>query len=113
LYNATRLIELTEFARTRGLTIHWQSLYQPKYLDPARLGPEILDLARNQISRLLEMNICLANETEFFEKVISELTVKDNLTSQFQQHIYDIEIQYHNDQIGQFKKLWPEIYNVL
>jgi MoaA/NifB/PqqE/SkfB family radical SAM enzyme len=113
MYNATRLIELTEFARTRGLTVHWQSLYQPKYLDPAQLGPEILNLANNQISRLLEMNICLANERDFFEKVISELTVKDNLTKQFKQHIYDIEIQYHKDQIGQFEKLWPEISNLI
>jgi len=113
MYNATRLIELTKFARTRGLTVHWQSLYQPKYLDPAQLGPEILNLANNQISRLLEMNICLANERDFFEKVISELTVKDNLTKQFKQHIYDIEIQYHKDQIGQFEKLWPEISNLI
>jgi MoaA/NifB/PqqE/SkfB family radical SAM enzyme len=113
VYNATRLIELTEFARTQGLTIHWQSLYQPEYLDPAQLGPEILDLAHNQISKLLEMDLCLASEKEFFETVISKLTVKDNLTKQFQQHIYDIEFQYHTNQIGQFKKLWPEVYNLI
>ena len=113
VYNATRLIELTEFARTRGLTIHWQSLYQPDYLDPTQLGPEILNLAYNQISKLLETNLCVANEKEFFETVISNLTVKDNLTKQFQQHIYDIEFQYHKNQLGQFKKLWPEVYNLI
>jgi MoaA/NifB/PqqE/SkfB family radical SAM enzyme len=109
VYNATRLTELTQFARERDLTIHWQSLYQPEWLDPARLGPSILQQALNEISKLLSMNICQDNERIFLQKVQSGLTAKDNLTTQFQQHIYDIETQYHTDQLGKFAILWPEL----
>ena len=50
IYNATRLQELTQFARDRGLTIHWQSLYQPECLDPLKLGIKIHALAQQEIS---------------------------------------------------------------
>jgi MoaA/NifB/PqqE/SkfB family radical SAM enzyme len=113
VYNATCLIELTEFARTRGLTIHWQSLYQPECLDPARLGPKVLSLAQDEISNLLGMNICLPSEQEFFQTVQAGLAVKEDLTPQFQQHIHDIETQYHADQAGRFASLWPNIYKLL
>jgi hypothetical protein len=109
VYNATRLTELTQFARERGLAIHWQSLYQPECLDPARLGPLILQQALDEISNLLSMDICLPSERDFFQTVIASMTVKDNLTTQFQQHIADIETQYHTDQLGQFRALWPEL----
>jgi MoaA/NifB/PqqE/SkfB family radical SAM enzyme len=113
LYNATRLVELTEFARQRNLTIHWQSLYQPECLDPARLGPLVLQLAQAEISKLLSMNICLPEEQEFLQTVQSGLTVKDNMIPQIKQHIHNIETQYHTDQLGRFAQLWPEINNVL
>jgi hypothetical protein len=109
VYNATRLTELTEFARAQNLTIHWQSLYQPECLDPARLGLPILQLALDEISKLLSMNICQDSERDFFKTVQSRLTVRDNLTTQFRQHIRDIETQYHTDQLGQFRALWPEL----
>lgn len=109
LYNATRLVEFTEFARSRGLTIQWQSLYQPECLDPSMLGESTVSLAREEIQRLLSMNICLDNERVFFNNVLSGLDVKDNLTQKFQQHIDDIENQYHRDQQGQFQLLWPEL----
>jgi hypothetical protein len=113
LYNATRLVELTEFARQRNLTIHWQSLYQPECLDPARLGPPVLQLAQAEISKLLSMDICLPEEQEFLQTVQFGLTVKDNMIPQLKQHIHNIETQYHTDQLGQFARLWPEIDNVL
>jgi MoaA/NifB/PqqE/SkfB family radical SAM enzyme len=113
VYNATRLIELTEFARSRDLTIHWQSLYQPECLDPARLGLPVVELALDEISKLLSMNICQDSEREFFQTVQAGLAVKQDLTPQFKQHIHDIEIQYHTDQLGQFAALWPEIHNIL
>jgi MoaA/NifB/PqqE/SkfB family radical SAM enzyme len=109
LYNATRLIEFTQFARSRGLTIHWQSLYQPECLDPTRLGNTVLDLAKNEIVKLLELDICLDNEKQFFQNVLSGFNIKDNLQSQFKQHIDEIETQYHLDQQGKFQHLWPEL----
>jgi MoaA/NifB/PqqE/SkfB family radical SAM enzyme len=109
VYNATRLIELTEFARSRGLTIHWQSLYQPECLDPTCLGDQTLTLAQEHIKKLLAMNICLDNERQFFQTVLSGFTLKDDLRAEFREHIIEIENQYHLDQQGKFKKLWPEL----
>jgi MoaA/NifB/PqqE/SkfB family radical SAM enzyme len=109
IYNATRLQEFTQFARDRGLTIHWQSLYQPECLDPTRLGDEIVDLARAEIDRLLAADICLDNEQQFFQSVLSGMRSQCDLRDELQQHVHDIEQQYHTDQQGQFRTLWPEI----
>lgn len=109
IYNATRLIEFTKFARSRNLTIHWQSLYQPECLDPARLGDDVALLARNEIHALLEQNICLENERQFFENVLQNLKAQESLITVFQQHTRDIETKYHSDTAGQFELLWPEL----
>ena len=112
IYNATRLRELTEFARARNLTIHWQSLYQPECLDPARLGPEISQLVRGEIEALLARNICLESELDFFRNV-SRTASTDDLRTELQQHISDMEKQYHTDKQGEFQLLWPEIWRYL
>jgi MoaA/NifB/PqqE/SkfB family radical SAM enzyme len=113
LYNATRLVELTEFARQRRLTIHWQSLYQPECLDPQRLGAEIKQLAIDEIDRLLALNICLPNERSFFENVLAGMQGdRDDLRTELQNHITEIEQQYHTSDLGKFAELWPEIYNL-
>lgn len=109
IYNATRLTEFTQFAREQGLTIHWQSLYQPECLDPQRLGDQTLALAQKEISKLLDTDLCEDSEREFFTTVQKNLKTTQNLTAEFQQHICDIEQQYHTDQQGQFVKLWPEL----
>jgi MoaA/NifB/PqqE/SkfB family radical SAM enzyme len=114
LYNATRLIEFTEFARTYGLDIHWQSLYQPDCLDPQRLGSKIRDLALTEIDQLLDTNLCQQSEQSFFESVRQNFNqTQDDLSPALQQHIADIETQYHPDQQGKFAKLWPEISNLI
>jgi MoaA/NifB/PqqE/SkfB family radical SAM enzyme len=110
IYNATRLVELTEFARERELTIHWQSLYQPECLDPQRLGPMVKQLALAEIDRLLAMNICLDSERQFFETVKSNIAApRDDLRSQLFEHTAQIEQQYHPQSQGQFARLWPEL----
>lgn len=109
IYNATRLAEFTEFARSQGLTIHWQSLYQPECLDPARLGSQAADVAQAEIQKLLSADICLESERAFFQTVANNFTNTENLSGEFRQHIWDMEQQYHTDQLGQFEKLWPEL----
>lgn len=113
IYNASRLREFHAFARERGLTIHWQSLYQPEYLDPCRLGADIVALTRNEIKILLNSGVCLLNEYNFFESVLHLQNSGADLSNQFNQHIHDIEHTYHKNSQGQFKILWPEIYNTL
>lgn len=109
VYNATRLIELTEFARRNDIAIHWQSLYQPEYLDPTQLGQGIVDLAKEEIENLLNEDICLDSEQQFFENVLQNLQVRNDLRDQLKKHISEIEQQFHSDQLGQFERLWPEI----
>jgi hypothetical protein len=114
VYNATRLVEFTEFARLRGLSIQWQSLYQPDCLDPHRLGPEVCNLALAEIDRLLATNLCLDSERAFFESVQQNFNQSiDDLRNALQQHIDDMENKYHPDQLGQFTRLWPELSNLL
>jgi hypothetical protein len=113
VYNATNLIELTEFARHHSLTIHWQNLYQPACLDPSNLGADIVSLAQNEIKQLLSQNICLPSEQHFFETVLQTIQPKQDLRSQLCEHTAQIEQQYHPDTQGQFKQLWPEIQQCL
>jgi MoaA/NifB/PqqE/SkfB family radical SAM enzyme len=109
VYNATNLLALTEFARSRELTIHWQSLYQPDCLDPSNLGTDIVVLAQDEIKKLLSHNICLPAEQQFFETVLQNLQSKQDLRPQLREHTEKIEQQYHSDTQGQFERLWPEI----
>ena len=113
VYNATNLLALTEFARSRELTIHWQSLYQPDCLDPSNLGTDIVALAQDEIKKLLSHNICLPAEQQFFETVLQNLQSKQDLRSQLLEHTKQIEQQYHLDTQGQFERLWPEIQSCL
>jgi hypothetical protein len=94
IYNATRLVELTEFARSQKLTIHWQSLYQPECLDPARLGTSVLEQAQQEIQNLLSSGLCLDSERMFFENVLQNFKLHDNLCAQFCEHTSKIENQY-------------------
>jgi MoaA/NifB/PqqE/SkfB family radical SAM enzyme len=110
IYNATRLIELTKFARQRKLSIHWQTLHHPKYLDPQQLGSTVQHLALTEINKLLATDLCLPAERVFFETVQPTLTAKNaDFMQLFVKHQTEIEQQYHTDQQGQFTSLWPEI----
>jgi len=109
VYNASRLQEFHEFARSRGLAIHWQSLYQPECLDPSRLGADVMALARSEIKILLNRNICLPAEHKFFENVLHAQDTNHDLRSDLIKHVHEIEHQYHKNQQGQFARLWPEL----
>jgi len=108
VYNATRVRELTEFARSRDLATHWQTLYQPEYLDPSRLGSEVWHLAQHEITQLLATDLCLPAEKMFLEQVAAS-TQRDDLRSGLRDHIREIEQVFHPDQQGQFAALWPEL----
>lgn len=109
IYNATRLVEFTRFARSQGFTIHWQSLYQPECLDPARLGHSAVLGATREIKSLLESDLCTDSERMFFENVLSNMKVQDDLRADFQQHISDIETKYHINSRLKFQRLWSEM----
>lgn len=115
VYNATRLEELVSWAKSQRLDIHWQSLFQPEYLDPLRLGPEVQALALDELSRVLARPDLTSGERGFLEQAGRNLHQQNTqcLIPQFRTHIQEIESTYHADQQGKFAQLWPELSNLL
>ena len=113
IYNATRICELGQFAEQAGVSVLWQSLFQPEYLDPTLHGPELAVQATQEIERFYALGIATAAEQQFFDQALATYqqvkSVNPEISNQFQQHINDIEHVYHTDQLGGFVKLWPEL----
>ena len=113
IYNATRICELRQFAEQVGVSVLWQSLFQPEYLDPTLHGPGVAKQAINEIERFYLLGIATPAEQQFFDQAMVTYqqvkTHSQTIQNQFQQHIHDIEHVYHTDQAGRFVKLWPEL----
>ena len=113
IYNATHICELRQFAEQAGVSVLWQSLFQPEYLDPTLHGPELAVQATQEIERFYALGIATAAEQQFFDQALATYqqvkSVNPEISNQFQQHIHDIEHVYHTDQSGGFVKLWPEL----
>jgi MoaA/NifB/PqqE/SkfB family radical SAM enzyme len=113
IYNATRLVELKQFAKNTGATVLWQNLFQPEYLDPFLHGPAVAQLAAEEIGQLYSMNIATTAERQFFDQALSKydsiVAAQPGIVEQFKKHIHDIETLYHPDTQGQFNQLWPEL----
>jgi MoaA/NifB/PqqE/SkfB family radical SAM enzyme len=115
LYNATRICELRQFANDNNVTVLWQNLFQPMYLDPCLHGAEVATLAIAEIEKFYAMDIATPAEHEFFDQILNKY--QSNLDPKrisgskfaFQKHIHNIETVYHPDQTGKFVKLWPEL----
>jgi MoaA/NifB/PqqE/SkfB family radical SAM enzyme len=111
IYNATRLMEFLDWAKSIGIDTHWQSLYQPEYLDPLRLGPLVRELAVKELNLVLSRTDLTTSERTFFEQALKNYQAfsTENLLEQFQNHIKEIEYTYHKTQRGWFDKFWPEL----
>ena len=116
IYNATRICELRQFAEDTGTTVLWQNLFQPDYLDPFLHGPGVAAEAVAEIERFYAMGIATPAEKMFFDNALNTYravtAAKPRIEQKFQQHIAEIETQYHTDKAGEFVKLWPELANV-
>jgi MoaA/NifB/PqqE/SkfB family radical SAM enzyme len=113
IYNATRLCEFRQFVESAGATVLWQNLFQPEYLDPFLHGPEVAQLASDEINQFYNMGIATVAERQFFDQALSKyssITVaQQNIVQLFKQHIHKNETEYHVDQAGKFHQLWPEL----
>ena len=113
IYNATRICELRQFAEQAGVSVLWQSLFQPEYLDPTLHGAEVAAQAAHEIERFYSLGIATPAEQQFFDQALATYqqvkSVNPGISKQFQQHIHDIEHVYHKDQAGHFVQLWPEL----
>jgi MoaA/NifB/PqqE/SkfB family radical SAM enzyme len=113
LYNATRICDLRQFANDRGVTVLWQNLFQPDYLDPFLHGTAVAELAAKEIEKFYNLGIATDAERVFFDTALEKYqsTTDSNIPMQkkFMNHITEIENKYHPDQLGNFAKLWPEL----
>lgn len=112
MYNATRIVELREFAHDQGLSVLWQNLFGPPHLDPTQHGHQVAELALQEIDAFFKTGLATEQEKSFFERLSQQyqniINSDDKSNQQFKKHIHDIESLYHPDQHGQFVKLWPE-----
>jgi hypothetical protein len=113
IYSATRLCEFRQFAQDTNTTVLWQNLFYPDYLDPFQHGPEVAELATQEIERFNSMNVITTPaERQFFDRVAtkySQSKPNPEIQQKFRQHIHDNETVFHPDKAGEFARLWPEL----
>lgn len=117
MYNATRLCELKQFANQRKLTVLWQNLFQPDFLDPFLHGNKVAAAAAQEIEKFYSLGLATDQERIFFDQALKNYHENTQSNSaralQFFNHIDKIETNYHPDQLGQFANLWPELVQAL
>lgn len=113
IYSATRLCEFRQFAQDTGTTVLWQNLFYPDYLDPFQHGPEMADLAIQEIEHFNSMGmVTTPAERQFFDRVLTKYSQSESnlgIQQKFRQHIHDNETVFHPDKAGEFARLWPEL----
>ena len=117
IYNATRITEFREWAQSQGVTVLWQNLFQPDYLDPLLHGPEVAAAAAAEIERFYATGLATPAEQQFFDNALNTYRAvsqaRTGVEAKFCQHITEIETQYHKDCAGQFVQLWPELAHLV
>jgi MoaA/NifB/PqqE/SkfB family radical SAM enzyme len=117
IYNATRITEFRKWSAEQGISVLWQNLFQPDYLDPFLHGPEVARLAAAEIERFYATGLATDAERMFFDNSLntyrSVTQERTGITQLFKKHIAEIETRFHPDQAGQFQNLWPEFQNIL
>ena len=113
MYSATRICELREFAYQTGTTVLWQTLFQPRYLDPFLHGTAVASEAIAEIERFYSAGIASPAEIVFFDQALRSYhaitAATPGIEHQFAEHIHNIENKYHPGDKGKFQKLWPEL----
>lgn len=117
LYNCTRLQELRTWADQIGVKIHWQTLYQPEYLDPGLHSISIKNAALQEIRQYRARFQLATDEESFFaavEQRFQNTAMGSTQRNQFWQHISDTETKYHrSDDNRRFVQLWPELKDII
>lgn len=117
LYNCTRLCELRDWADQEGVKIHWQTLYQPEYLDPGLHGYPVKQAALAEIRRYRSRFELAPDEDVFFtavEQRFQNTAMGSTQRDQFWRHISDTETKYHRpDDAHKFARLWPELKDII
>ena len=117
IYNSTRITELREFANQQGVSVLWQNLFQPEYLDPFLHGPAVAQASAAEIEKFYATGLATPAERAFFDNALANYRknnpARDGIELLFQNHIREIENKYHTDKAGQFAQLWPELAHLV
>jgi MoaA/NifB/PqqE/SkfB family radical SAM enzyme len=117
IYNATRITEFRKWAASQGVTVLWQNLFQPDYLDPLLHGPAVAQAAADEIERFYATGLATPAERQFFDNALNTYRAvtqpQPGIEARFRRHITEIETQYHKDQNGKFVQLWPELAHLI
>jgi organic radical activating enzyme/glutaredoxin-related protein len=116
LFNATKLCKFKQFAQSRGLSIVWQPLKWPESLSIYSHGSDIGQVILEEIQQFKSSCNATAQEIEMVnsvEKHFQTVDINPDAKNKFKQFIHDLENKYHTDRLGDFARLWPEIYNLL
>jgi radical SAM protein with 4Fe4S-binding SPASM domain len=117
LYNATRIVELKQFAHEQGVSVLWQNLFQPTFLDPFLHGTTVAELAAIEIEKLYATGLAIDADRAFFDQALVKYrSITENtpdVAEQFSRRTQELESKYHTDHQGQFIKLWPELGHLL
>ncbi len=115
IYNCTRLCELREYAERSGFVIHWQTLFQPDFLDPSLHSKAVRELAVEEISQYQRRFVQTSEDKMFLTKVKENLTSDysqhPEISQKFREHIHAMEHKYHTGTY-KFSELWPELANI-
>jgi MoaA/NifB/PqqE/SkfB family radical SAM enzyme len=117
IYNATSITEFRKWSAEQGVSVLWNNLSSPEYLNPLLHGPEVADLAIKEIEKFYATGLATQTERQLFDNALHayiQITQeRPNITRLFKQYTNQIETRFHPDQAGQFHKLWPEFNNIL
>lgn len=119
VYNCTRLVEFREWAHDKGLTIVWQNLFQPEYLDPMQHDRALRSLAKLEAQKLLDTCYSMLDDFEknFFSYAVKNLDQEPQspakYSAMFKDHIKKNETEFHPDKLGEFARLWPELDTII
>ena len=117
IYSATKVCELRQFAEETGVSVLWQNLFQPDYLDSFLHGPRVAKLAADEIQKFYALGIATDTERIFFNEAMKKYNsvqiAQPGIEQKFTRHIQKIETEYHPDKTGMFKQLWPELAGLI
>jgi MoaA/NifB/PqqE/SkfB family radical SAM enzyme len=110
IYSATSVKEFAQFTQNLGVTVSWQKLVTPPYMDTNNFSEPIRNLAKQHIKSLLDQEYHM----KFFQPLYQALDRPPRRTvdQKFVDWTSIYESRYSN-QVGDFQRLWPELFEIL
>ena len=115
MYNATCLSNLFDWAKSQQLTVHFQTVHAPPYLNPTNHNQAVQDIALDEINKVLARTDLTDSERNFLSQVkesYNQPATQDS-SKELLDFINQIELTYHSNTKGQFAQLWPELAELI